>query len=125
MSGQRRELPEYEEKDGRIAVPVRLEPFESGFVVFRNPAVKQSTSQKNFPEFKTIVKLSAPWEVTFDRMWGGPATLITANLEDWSKRAEPGIRYYSGKAVYHTTFAVGEGAAGSAGERGDRRLPRL
>jgi hypothetical protein len=117
LSGERRELPEYEAKDGRTAVPVRLEPFESGFVVFRNPAVKRSTFQKNFPEFKTIVKLSAPWKVAFDPKWGGPATLIMANLEDWSKRAEAGTRYYSGKAVYHTTFDVGDAALHHPGVR--------
>ncbi len=110
VSGECRDLPEYEEKDGRTAVPVRLEAFESGFVVFRKRAAKRSASEKNFPELKTIANLRAPWEVEFDPKWGGPAKVAMANLEDWSNRPEPGIKYYSGKALYRTTFSVG-GAA--------------
>jgi hypothetical protein len=110
VSGECCDLPEHEEKDGRTAVPVRLEAFESGFVVFRKPAVKRSAPEKNFPELKTIATLSAPWEVEFDPKWGGPAKVVMANLEDWSKRPEPGIKYYSGKALYRTTFSTG-GAA--------------
>jgi len=110
LSGECRELPEYEEKDGRTAVPIRLAAFESGFVVFRKPAAKASLSGKNFPELKTIATLSAPWEVAFAPKWGGPARIVMANLEDWSKRPEPGIRYYSGKAVYRTTFDAGDAA---------------
>ena len=108
VSGQCRELPEYEEKDGRTSVPVRLEPFESGFVVFRKPAARPATSAKNFPAIKTIVTLSGPWELAFDPKWGGPAKITMTQLEDWSKRAEPGIRHYSGQAVYRMAFDAGD-----------------
>jgi len=48
---------------------------------------------------------TGPWEVSFDPKWGGPAKPVTfEKLEDWSKHADPGIRYYSGTAVYRTTF---------------------
>ncbi len=110
VSGECRELPEYEEQDGRTAVPLRLEAFESGFVVFRKPSATRPVSRKNFPELKTIATLSAPWEVAFDPKWGGPAKIVLANLEDWSKRSEPGIKFYSGKAVYRTTFDAGDAA---------------
>jgi hypothetical protein len=117
VSGQCRELPEYEEKDGRTLVPMRLEPFESGFVVFRNPTTRPSGSGRNFPELKTIATLSAPWEVAFDPKWGGPARIVFAQLEDWSKRPEPGIRYYSGKAIYRTTFDAGDAMPDSPSAR--------
>jgi len=110
VSGECRELPEYEQQDGCTAVSVRLEAFESGFVVFRKPAAKPATSGKNCPELNTIATLSAPWEVAFVPQWGGPAKIVMAKLEDWSKRSEAGIRYYSGKAVYRTTFAAGDAA---------------
>ena len=42
--------------------------------------------------------------MAFDPKWGGPAKIALTNLDDWSKRPEPGIRHYSGKAVYRTTF---------------------
>jgi hypothetical protein len=55
------------------------------------------------------VEIIGPWQVTFDPKWGGPDQPVTfAGLEDWSKRPEAGIRYYSGKAVYQTTFTAPE-----------------
>jgi hypothetical protein len=117
VSGECRKLPEFEEQQGRTAVPVRLEAFESGFVVFREPAAKAPGAGRNFPELRTIATISAPWEVAFDPKWGGPAKLVLANLEDWSKRPEPGIRYYSGKAVYRTSFDAGDAALDRPGVR--------
>ena len=104
LTGTRRDLSEFTEKDGLTAIPLRLESFESGFVLFRKPVEKTARSGRNFPELKTTITLTAPWEVSFDPKWGGPEKIVFANLEDWSKRTEPGIRYYSGKAVYRTAF---------------------
>ena len=42
---------------------------------------------------------------TFDPKWGGPAKPVAfEELTDWSKHSGPGVRYYSGTAVYRTTF---------------------
>jgi len=35
---------------------------------------------------------------------GGPGAVIFGELNDWAKRAEPGIRYYSGTVVYEKEF---------------------
>ena len=51
-------------------------------------------------------EIAGPWEVAFDPKWGGPAKVTFQKLEDWSKRAEEGIKYYSGAASYRTTFNV-------------------
>ena len=40
----------------------------------------------------------------FDPKWGGPESLTFETLEDWSKRPEDGVRYYSGTAIYRKTF---------------------
>ncbi len=63
--------------------------------------------------------IGGPWEVAFDPKWGGPrgkdeggrrkaegTPVIFEKLEDWSKRAEEGIKHYSGTARYRTTFKV-------------------
>ena len=50
--------------------------------------------------------LSGAWEVSFDPKWGGPVKIIFDSLDDWSQRAEAGIKYYSGKAVYRKTFTL-------------------
>jgi hypothetical protein len=51
-----------------------------------------------------VTMLTSPWEVAFDPKWGGPERVVFPQLEDWTTRPEPGIRNYSGKATYKTTF---------------------
>lgn len=106
VTGECRDLPESKEEDGLTVVPMRLEVLESGFVVFRKPRMTAVPSRQNFPALRTVMTLTAPWEVSFDPKWGGPQKILFPRLDDWSKRPEPGIRYYSGKAVYRTTFDV-------------------
>ena len=51
------------------------------------------------------VEIAGPWEVQFDPKWGGPEKPVAfEKLEDWSKRPEDGIRFYSGTAVYRTSI---------------------
>jgi hypothetical protein len=56
-----------------------------------------------------LATLEGPWDVAFDVQWGAPATATFARLEDWSKRPEEGIRYYSGMATYRKTFDAPRG----------------
>lgn len=94
-------------KNGSIAVPVRLEPFQSYFVVFYH---SKRTDNKTFPvsemfrDKETIKRLDGKWSVAFDTTWGGPANIQFDSLYDWTKRTEEGIRYYSGIAVYRKSF---------------------
>lgn len=53
--------------------------------------------------------LGGPWEVSFDPRWGGPASATFDALESWTKRAEPGIRFYSGRATYRKSFDLPAG----------------
>ncbi|MCF7957324.1 MAG: glycoside hydrolase, partial [Phycisphaerae bacterium] len=40
--------------------------------------------------------------------WGGPGEPVRFDtLTDWAGHRNPAIKYYSGKAVYRTTFTVG------------------
>ena len=105
VTGQRRPLLDYEQR-GHTLIPMRLEPRQSFFVVFpkakegRQPAKRRP----NFPEAQRVAEIEGPWQVAFDPRWGGPEQVEFSVLEDWSKRAEPGIRYYSGTATYRKTF---------------------
>jgi hypothetical protein len=108
-TGAIREMPEFAEKDGRITVPLRFEPMQSWFVVLRVGTDRRAvrTPVHGAPGGRALPRqeISDPWQVTFDPKWGGPAKAVTfEKLEDWSKHADPGIRYYSGTAVYRTTF---------------------
>jgi hypothetical protein len=48
--------------------------------------------------------LIGTWTVKFNPKWGGPASVPFERLESWTVRPESAIRYYSGTAVYETTF---------------------
>jgi len=96
-----------EMKDGCTSLPLRFDPSGSMFVVFRKSSrlAPRDAGTTNALSRSERTTLSGPWEVTFDPKWGGPAKPVTFDkLEDWSKRSEPGIRYYSGTATYCTTF---------------------
>ncbi len=117
-SGTIRPVAEYTAKDDVTTIPLRLDPHGSVFVVFRNRSqesgVRSQNTEKNFPEFKLVQEISGPWEVQFDPEWyyGRDGARVTSNackvvferLEDWTKRPEDGIRYFSGKAVYSKAF---------------------
>lgn len=49
-------------------------------------------------------EIAGPWNVFFDPVAGGPGEVTFSALDDWSRRAEDGIKYYSGTAIYKKTF---------------------
>jgi hypothetical protein len=106
VSGSMHNLPQFEEKDGKTLVLLKFEDAQSFFIVFRNKISRGGISGSvNFPAPKIVVNISKPWIVQFDTTWGGPAGPVKiSKLEDWTTRPEKGIKYFSGTAVYHTTF---------------------
>jgi hypothetical protein len=106
VMGEIRDLPEYRVENGRTAVPMRFEPRQSWFVVFRESSrlAPRDAGRKNFLTRSVRTTLTGPWEVSFDPQWGGPARVTFDKLEDWTKRPEDGIRFYSGIARYRKTF---------------------
>jgi hypothetical protein len=94
--------------DHRTTVPLELGPRGSLFVVFRKPieARKNSAGASNFPAYSQIAEVKGPWTVHFDPKWGGPESAEFPELVDWTTRPEEGIKYYSGKATYVTTFEL-------------------
>lgn len=102
VTGGKRSLPEFREAGGRTVLPLKFVPAQSYFIVFRKGA---RTEGVNFPETKQVAELSGPWMVAFDPKWGGPDQPVKfETLEDWTKRPEDGIRYYSGTAIYQKEF---------------------
>lgn len=84
---------------------------QSYFVVFRAerearpmrlPARRAAASRK------PLAELPEEWTVQFDPAWGGPAKVTFPRLMDWTKHEDEGIRFYSGTAVYRTTFRIAE-----------------
>lgn len=112
LTGTRRMLPEFVSTNGCTSIPVVLEPNESAFVVFRDEIPKPSGNAQpavpvNFPERRPLQEIAGPWTVQFDPRWGGPDTpVVFDRLSDWKDHVDPKVRFYSGTAVYRTTFRL-------------------
>lgn len=102
ITGNTRALPEYSVVEGCTKIPLEFEPHESYFIVFGDN--KKVSKGSNFSSKTTIGTLDASWEVSFDPAWGGPDKVIFEKLGDWSQHSDPGIKYYSGTAVYKQKF---------------------
>jgi hypothetical protein len=121
VSGQRRDLPVFESKNGSTTVPLEFEPDGSMFIVFRKALVgtdRRAVRPANFLKLETMQEITGPWTVQFDPQWfyptnglsGDPANgLMTFDkLEDWSQRPETAVKYFSGTAVYRKAFALAD-----------------
>lgn len=119
VTGKKREAADYAMADGRTTVPLELADSQSLFVVFRHAAraakskglsrSAAAAQKKDRGAAQSGICLTAPWTVTFDPKWGGPAEAVKfKTLEDWTKRPEEEIRTYSGTATYKTTFDLPE-----------------
>jgi hypothetical protein len=107
VTGERKFAAAYGEKDGRTFVPLDFAPCGSWFVVFREPAsAHPALAKANNAELKPVQEISGAWTVHFDPQWGGPESAPFDALTSWTQRPEPGIKFYSGTAVYEKTFAL-------------------
>ncbi|HXS68462.1 MAG TPA: glycosyl hydrolase [Candidatus Polarisedimenticolia bacterium] len=110
MTGGHRFAAAYTQSEGLTKIPLRLGPCGSQFIVFREPAgAHPATAERNETDFRTLTELSGPWTVAFDPKWGGPDTVEFDSLVGWTTRSEPGIKYYSGTAVYRKNFEIPAG----------------
>ena len=105
--------PLYELKDNRTEMILTLAPNESVFVVFSTEGINKNggeSSQKEqlWKEKKNLVKEVR--EVPLDmeeyqiNFLNTGKEVIRKTLFDWSKEEDEQIRYYSGTAIYKTTF---------------------
>lgn len=118
-SGKRYRVDEKQESNGRTTIPVPFAPSESWFVVFepeptpdesKLPPLSGLLKSETDKNVKTI-ELSR-FSVTFNQNAatgrnmesGKEKTVVFETPSDWSKSDDPYIRYYSGQAVYETSF---------------------
>ena len=123
VTGEIQELTEFKKiAGGCTEIPLKFGAHQSCFVVFRRAAAcgvpeddkdahrkngvpQAAAPRKNFQDVSPLLDLTGPWAVQFNPKWGGPEKPVAfEKLEDWSKRSEPGIKYYSGTAVYRKVF---------------------
>jgi len=108
-TGSRRNLPAYDQKENVTAVPLKLAPLESVFVVFRKPAGAASAKSvaANYPEPESAQEIGTPWTVSFDPAQRGPdEDVFFETLTDWTASDDERIRYYSGTAFYTNAFML-------------------
>jgi len=101
--GTTRDLPAFEFENGRTSLQLDFDSAQSFFVIFCRTASPVKTGAGNFSTLTTVAEIDGRWNVHFDPAWGGPASAAFDKLEDWTTRPEPGIKYYSGTAVYKKT----------------------
>ena len=108
-TGAMRDLPGYTQNETTTSIPLKLDPYESMFVVFRKPITK-STSGKlaaNYPSPALISDLEGPWTVSFNDAKRGPKKpVIFKTLQDWTTSSDELIKYYSGTAMYTIKFTL-------------------
>jgi hypothetical protein len=107
VTGETRDAGKWNISKGRTSLPIQLEPNESVFIVFQKDTKnKSSNGGNNWLEPKTVLNINGAWQVTFDPNLKGPKTSVVFDtLQDWSKRPEPEISYYSGTANYSKKFS--------------------
>jgi len=98
VTGEISNLPAYVRTDKSTKLSLHLAPYESVFIVF---------SYKNYGEIKNAVlvddsiSITNTWNINFVN---NNQLINKSALIDWSKNENPLIRYYSGTAIYRTTF---------------------
>jgi hypothetical protein len=106
-----RDLPAYSQNEKTTSVPLKLEAFESQFIVFRKNAGKSANTdiKFNFPNGKTIAELNENWTVSFDNVMRGPKNPVEfKRLIDWTLSENDSIKYYSGTAVYKKSVQLSD-----------------
>ena len=112
VTGEINSSPVYEEKNGRTEIVLTLAPNESVFIVYPTKEGRKDYAgnteslwkEKLSPVNTGLVNTNLDteeYEVTF---LSANKTIIRKELFDWSKEEDEQIRYYSGTAVYKTTF---------------------
>ncbi|TSJ39657.1 hypothetical protein FO440_18115 [Mucilaginibacter corticis] len=110
VTGEIRDLPNFEDNGTHTQIALNFEDAESYFVVFRKKYERSGgLAGSNFKVLKPLQALTGNWQVRFDPAWGGPKEpIVFEGLQDWTKSADKKIKYFSGTAVYNISFDVPE-----------------
>jgi hypothetical protein len=93
----------YRIAEGRTIVPLRLEPHDAVFVVFRRASAALSRSVPQRVE-TPLAPVEGPWQVSFQANRGAPAQISLNTLSSWSENSDAGVKYFSGTATYTKTM---------------------
>ena len=88
--------------------------YENGVPTWVTPYAGKITYTTNAGSIKTTgvkavskpIELSGPWQVSFTKNLGAPATATFQKLISWPLSSDEGIRYFSGTAAYKKQFTL-------------------
>ena len=108
LGGTIREAVAFKQEDGMTTVPLEFDPYGSVLVVFdrRINVQKNGDADSNYQDFNHLLTVGGPWTIHFDPAWGGPESVVSDSLTDWTASEDEGIKYYSGHAVYEGSFEM-------------------
>jgi hypothetical protein len=89
----------YKIENGRTVIPLRLDPNDAVFVVFRRAAAALSRALP-VPAETTLASVTGAWDIAFQPDRGAPAKITLDALGSWSENSDPGVKYFSGTAIY-------------------------
>jgi hypothetical protein len=99
------EKASYSIAHGITKVPLKLQPNDAVFVVFRSKAKGNSETIAPSVE-KELTTVDGPWTVAFQAGRGAPATASFNSLTAWNENSDKGIKYFSGTGTYTKTIQV-------------------
>ncbi|SNR71161.1 alpha-L-rhamnosidase [Lutibacter agarilyticus] len=110
VSGEIRALANYEITATGIKVPLTMEAAQSWFVVFTNDTNKINVNPAyatNFPAYEKVSAIESPFKVDFINKDIAPKDpVVFDKLIDWRNSEDEQLKYYSGTAVYSSTFKI-------------------
>jgi hypothetical protein len=103
-SGEIEEIS-YNISEGHTTVPLKMEPNDAVFVVFRKKSATSSLTLTQLVETQPTI-IDGAWNVSFQPDRGAPAQIVLDKLTSWSENTDPGVKYFSGTASYTKTIKI-------------------
>lgn len=103
---------------GRYSVSLPYKSEDALFIMFSDSEIASEAAplDRMAGRFKVISSLDRPWEARFEQKNGGTADHSFGSLCSWTEIGDPVIKYFSGTAVYKTTFNVDAEVLSAQGE---------
>lgn len=95
----------YKIENGITTVKLHLEPQESVFVVFQEPALQNEVTLTE-KETVDLVNLDGFWMMNFPENGGAPKEVTLDKLISWTDHTDEEVKYFSGTATYIKDFEV-------------------